>query len=101
MMDAVKSTLKQLGLRSIDSIYLAIPPLEEHQPFGETMAPLWEEMERFKDAGLATQISTCDLDCDNLKTLVEMAKTPPEVNQVNLTSCCHMPEELVGYAKGE
>ena len=101
MMDAVKSTLKQLGLRSIDSIYLALPPLEEHQSFAETMVPLWEEMERFKDAGLATQISSCDLDCDNLKTLVEMAKTSPEVNQVNLMSCCHIPEELVNYAKGE
>ena len=46
------------------------------------------------------QISTCDLDHDQLKTLVEMARISPEVNQVNLTSCCHMPEDLVHYAKG-
>ncbi|XP_066929261.1 glutamate--cysteine ligase regulatory subunit-like isoform X2 [Clytia hemisphaerica] len=99
MVNSVNSTLKQLGLHSIDSLYLALPPFAENQPFAETILPLWEEMERFRDAGLATQISTCDLDHEKLKTLVEMVKIRPEVNQVNLTSCCHMPEDLVQYAK--
>jgi len=99
MTEAVNRTLTQLGLRNIDSIYLALPPLEDNQPFAETILPLWEEMERFRDAGIAIQISSCDLDYDRLKTLVEMVRIRPEVNQVNLTSCCHMPEQLVTYAK--
>ena len=101
MVDAVNAALKQLGLHSIDSIYLALPPLDENQSFTETILPLWEEMETFRNAGLAMQISTCDLDHDQLKTLVEMVRIQPEVNQVNLTSCCHMPQNLVQYAKGK
>jgi len=99
MVEAVNAALKQLGLHSIDSLYLALPPLDESQSFTDTILPLWEEMETFRNAGLAMQISTCDLDHDQLKCLVEMVRIQPEVNQVNLTSCCHMPENLVQYAK--
>lgn len=101
MKEAVEVTLKQLGLRSVDSLYLSLPPLDENAAFAETILPHWEEMEQLRDAGIASQISSCDLDKEKLKTLVERVKIQPEVNQVNLTSCCHMPEDLVQYAKGE
>ena len=100
--EAVGVTLKQLGLTSLDSLYLALPQENEDNraSFSESILPLWEEMESLRDAGIATQISSCDLDKDKLKMLVERVRIRPEVNQVNLTSCCHMPEELVKYAKG-
>lgn len=97
--EAIDSTLNQLGLRHINNIYLALPPLEEGTSFADIIVPFWEEMERLRDAGIAPQISICDLDRDKLETLVEMVRIKPEVNQVNLTSCCHMPEDLVAYAK--
>jgi len=96
--EAVDFTLTQLGLRYIDSLYLALPPCEQSE-FTEMILPFWEELERLRDAGIATQISSCDLDDKKLKALVDMVRTKPEVNQVNLTSCCHMPESLVKYAK--
>ena len=37
---------------------------------------------------------------EKLEALINMARVKPEVNQVNLASCCHMPEDLVTYAKG-
>ena len=98
--EAINLTLTQLGLRHIDSVYLSLPPLPQNSSFAEVMLPFWEEMERLRDAGIAIQISSCDLDRDRLKTLVEMVRVKPEVNQVNLASCCHMPEDLVKFAKG-
>lgn len=97
--EAVDSALNQLGLKHIDNIYLALPVLDESVSFSDTVVPFWEEMERLRDAGISTHISICDLDRDKLKVLVEMVRIKPEVNQVNLTSCCHMPEDLVTYAK--
>lgn len=97
--EAINLALTQLGIKHIDGVYLSLPPLEPSSNFAEVILPFWEEMERLRDAGVVTQISSCDLDRDKLKTLVEMVRIKPEVNQVNLASCCHMPEDLVSYAK--
>lgn len=99
--EALNLTLTQLGLKYIDGVYLSLPPLPQNATFSETMLPFWEELERLRDAGLVTQISSCDLDREKLKTLVDIVRVKPEVNQVNLASCCHMPEDLVSYAKGK
>jgi len=97
--EAVNLTLTQLGLKYIDGVYLSLPPIPANSTFADHMLPFWEEMERLRDAGVVTQISSCDLDREKLKTLVETVRVKPEVNQVNLASCCHMPEDLVTYAK--
>jgi len=97
--EAVDYALSELGIDYLDTIYLALPPLDDSQSFSETMKPFWEEMERLHEAKITTHISSCDLDQTKLEILVNMAKIHPEVNQVNLTSCCHMPEDLVAYAK--
>ncbi|XP_012557554.1 glutamate--cysteine ligase regulatory subunit [Hydra vulgaris] len=97
--EAVNITLMQLGVSHLDSLYLALPPIDESTPFNEAILPFWEEMERLRDAGISTQISSCDLDKEKLESLIRMVRIKPEVNQVNLTSCCHMPEDLVAYAK--
>ena len=91
--------MKQLGITYVDSLYIALPPWDETENFADVILPFWEELERLNDAGFAKQISSCDLDQVKLQSLVEMVRTKPEVNQVNLASCCHMPEELVTYAK--
>ena len=84
MVEAVNAALKQLGLHSIDSLYLALPPLDEARSFTDTILPLWEEMETFRNAGLAMQISTCDLDHDQLKCLVEMVRIPVSYTHLTL-----------------
>lgn len=96
--EAVDCALSELNIAFLDTVYLALPPLDEEK-FTEVIQPFWKEMERLHEDGLTYQISTCDLDQPKLQILIENAKTTPEVNQVNLTSCCHMPEELVSYAK--
>ena len=47
-----------------------------------------------------TSYNKCNGLKDALQSLMEIVRIKPEVNQVNLTSCCHMPEDLVSYAKG-
>ena len=96
---AMDFIMKQLGITYVDSLYIALPPWDETENFADVILPYWEELERLNDAGFAKQISSCDLDQVKLQSLVEMVRTKPEVNQVNLASCCHMPEELVTYAK--
>jgi len=96
--EAIDCALAELNIAFVDTVYLALPPIEEEK-FIEVVPKFWKEMERLHEDGLTYQISTCDLDKPKLQALIHHAKTTPEVNQVNLTSCCHMPEELVAYAK--
>lgn len=98
---ALKFILGTLKVEYIDSVILAIPalPEEDETPFETTIEPYWRELERLHGTGVAANISSCDLDQKRLEKLVDLAEVKPEVNQVNLTSCCHMPEDLVAYSK--
>lgn len=95
--DAVRNKLK---LEYIDSVFLALPTVDdENTDFEETVEPYWRELERLHEKGTVQNIASCDLDQNKLEKLVNLSKIKPEVNQVNLMSCCHMPEDLVAYAK--
>ncbi|XP_057290010.1 glutamate--cysteine ligase regulatory subunit-like isoform X2 [Hydractinia symbiolongicarpus] len=98
--EALNETLKTLNIKYFDQITLSVPPVDDlDKPFEEIIAPFWKKMERFHSTGLATHISSSDLDREKLQALIKVAKIKPEFNQVNLTSCCHMPEDLVAFAK--
>jgi len=98
--EAVKKTLALLQLKSFDMLILSLPPSDEMDtPFEEIISTYWRIMEEFQSNGIVTSISSSDLDQNKLQDLMKIAKVKPEVNQVNLTSCCHMPEDLVKFAK--
>lgn len=97
---AVNTTLDLLSVTYFDTLILALPPLEEsEESFQQVVFPYWEVMEKLNRSGIAKVISSCDLDQQKLQSLIEKASIPPMINQVNLTSCCHMPQDLVAFAK--
>jgi len=94
--EAVSKIMAELKTKYVDSIFLAFPSMDN---FEEVIGSYWKVMERLKETGVTTHISSCDLDEPKLKFLIQNSMIKPEVNQVNLASCCHMPEDLVAYAK--
>eukprot|EP00112_Aurelia_sp_Birch-Aquarium-sp1_P008665 Seg1960.7 transcript_id=Seg1960.7/GoldUCD/mRNA.D3Y31 product="Glutamate-cysteine ligase regulatory subunit" protein_id=Seg1960.7/GoldUCD/D3Y31 len=101
--EAILESLDELGIINFDVVFLAFPQLPEDSElsFTEVAKPFWREMEKMKDDGLVSHLACCDLDAGKLKELLSWARIKPEVNQVNLTSCCHMPQNLVEFAKQE
>eukprot|EP00795_Rhopilema_esculentum_P010595 gene10595-19333_t len=99
--EAVNESLAELNISQFDVIFLAFPAIPEDSrlTFTEVAKPLWREMEKLYEDELVSHLASCDLDAGKLKELLSWAKIKPEVNQVNLTSCCHMPQNLVEYAK--
>jgi len=101
--EAVLETLAELGINSFDVVFLAFPAIPEDSTltFAEVAKPFWREMEKLHEDNIVSHLAVCDLDAGKLKELLSWAKIKPEVNQVNLTSCCHMPQNLVEFAKQE
>jgi len=97
---ALDAVLNKLKVDYIDSVFLALPSIEdENIGFEQIIEPYWRELESLHDGGRVKNIASCDLDQSKLEKLINLSKVKPEVNQVNLMSCCHMPEDLVAYAK--
>uniref|UniRef100_A0A0K8RKL6 GCS light chain n=1 Tax=Ixodes ricinus TaxID=34613 RepID=A0A0K8RKL6_IXORI len=58
-----------------------------------------EEVELLVAEGRALAVGVSDLDSSQLKELYNWAKVKPSVNQVNLDSCCVIPQEMAEFAK--
>eukprot|EP00794_Sanderia_malayensis_P015999 gene15999-17610_t len=101
--EAVFEALNELDISHFDVVFLTFPNILENSEmtFSELAKPFWREMEKLCDEGIASHLAVCDLDAAKLKDLLAWARIKPEVNQVNLTSCCHMPQDLVEFAKQE
>ena len=91
--EAVRTTLASMKIKYFDTLILSLPPVEDRvEPFQDIILPYWTEMEKLYSAGVASKLSSCDLDKEKLESLMHVATVKPEINQVNLTSCCHMPQ---------
>ncbi|KAK3740053.1 hypothetical protein QZH41_016330 [Actinostola sp. cb2023] len=90
----------ELGVDSIETLLISIPESQDKPDASfEGLKMLWEEMEELFDSGYASALGTCDLDKEMLEKLYNWARIKPEINQVNLASCCVMPKDLVAYSK--
>ncbi|XP_065917019.1 glutamate--cysteine ligase regulatory subunit-like [Dysidea avara] len=94
--DAVLCALHQLGLQDCDMIILAPPPSGYSV---EKMKLLWREIGQLTTEGKSPVVGVADLDKNQIQQLYDCVDVKPTVNQVNLASCCVMPEDLVEYAK--
>ncbi|MQM20725.1 hypothetical protein Taro_053753 [Colocasia esculenta] len=92
---ALKNSLRNLGLDYVD-LYLVHWPVSvkpgnyELDVKGEDlmtfdMASVWEAMEQCHHLGLAKAIGVCNFSCKKLESLLETAKIPPAVNQVEMS----------------
>ncbi|BFZ20256.1 hypothetical protein BsWGS_23295 [Bradybaena similaris] len=101
--EAVHKVLNELGTSYIETLLLAVGPVNEDNdsstPSAKAIQPYWEAMEELVAAEKVLFLGVCDLTKDSLEDLYNWAKVKPSVDQVNLESCCVMPQDLTEYAK--
>ncbi|XP_073244894.1 glutamate--cysteine ligase regulatory subunit-like isoform X2 [Porites lutea] len=92
------SAMCELGVESVETLFLALPEMSGEDAF-EVLKGFWEEMEFLSDSGYIKDLGVCDLDKPTLEKLYQWARIKPEINQVNLASCCVMPKDLVAFSE--
>ncbi|KAL1415839.1 hypothetical protein MTO96_028622 [Rhipicephalus appendiculatus] len=94
---ATHKVLEELGVSELDSLIVAFPPSAKSST--EKVRPLWAAAEQLYRQGLALSVGVSDLDTAQLRDLHSWAEVKPSVNQVNLDSCCVIPQEMQEFAK--
>uniref|UniRef100_G3MMF7 GCS light chain n=2 Tax=Amblyomma TaxID=6942 RepID=G3MMF7_AMBMU len=95
---ATNKVLEELGVSELDSLIVAFPSACAKSSI-EQMRPLWAAAEQLYRRGLALSVGVSDLDTVQLHDLYSWASVKPSVNQVNLDSCCVIPQEMQEFAK--
>jgi len=112
--DAINKITNNLNVQRLDSVLVSFPlpskdvnqkvladndyvPATSVTDF-ETVKAVWLELESCIKSGHVGQIGVCDFDQDSLQTLYDWAAIKPTVDQINLNTCCHVPNDLVQYA---
>lgn len=96
--DALFRAMCELGIDFVETLILALPEIPDDEQLS-ALKGFWEEMEVLMDSGYVCSLGVCDLDKNALEKLYEWARIKPEINQVNLASCCVMPKELVAFSE--
>ncbi|BFZ05815.1 hypothetical protein BsWGS_08854 [Bradybaena similaris] len=108
--EMVDKVLCELGTSYVETLMLAVAPSsgdvdddnddDSVSPVSlDTIKSYWEAMEQLVSADRVLSLGICDLTKDALEELYNWAKVKPCIDQVNLESCCVMPQDLTGYAK--
>ncbi|XP_046844627.1 glutamate--cysteine ligase regulatory subunit-like isoform X2 [Xenia sp. Carnegie-2017] len=93
------SDLTELGIDYIDVVVLSIPPFLDAETQISVIGPMWRELEKLVEQSYVGDLAVCDFSMLALKQLCGFAKIKPSYDQINLASCCVMPQDLVAYAK--
>jgi len=97
--DALFRAMCELGVESVDTLFLALPEDLQGEEDLNVLKGFWEEMECLLDSGYVDSLGVCDLNKNSLEKLYEWARVKPLINQVNLASCCVMPKDLVAFSE--
>ncbi|KAL9987895.1 hypothetical protein ACROYT_G002274 [Oculina patagonica] len=97
--DALFRAMCELGVESVETLFLALPENLQGEDNLKVLKGFWEEMEYLLDSGYVDSLGVCDLDKTTLEKLYKWARVKPEINQVNLASCCVMPKDLVAFSE--
>nr|CAB3248537.1 glutamate--cysteine ligase regulatory subunit-like [Phallusia mammillata] len=65
----------------------------------EKVKPVWKELESTVDSGHVSNIGVCDFDRMSLDQLYQWARIKPSINQINLTNCCAVPNDLIQFSR--
>lgn len=112
LLAAVQAALRKLSTNRVDSLFLATPveaiPLlgigsgavgPDQQEATEHLLGLWRGVEQLIGEGKVGGAGLCDLHPPVFFSIYEQATVKPTSVQVNLKSCCVVPEELSSFAK--
>jgi len=110
IVEAVQKITDSLSVDKIDSILISLPSDHEEEDLKssakemtkktqfENIKIIWKKLEELMKTKRVTSLGVCDFDHLNLQKLYNWADIKPSVNQINLNSCCHVPNDLVQYA---
>lgn len=96
--DAIKTVSKVLDLPCIDLVIVTPPDVSDDATL-ESLAPMWQALENSVTNGAVTAIGLADVSTSLFTELYEWAKIKPSTMQVNLSSCCIVPQELSTFAQ--
>ncbi|EDO44307.1 predicted protein [Nematostella vectensis] len=97
--DSLFRAMLELGVDSIETLILTLPDIQDPEQHFTTIKSFWQEMEQLYDSGYVQTLGVCDLDKPTLEKLYDWARIKPEIDQVNLASCCVMPKASSTYSK--
>ena len=101
---SIQTILDEIGTTQIDTLIVSFPD----KIFGqdslpkEVVMPLWQIVQNCIDSKVVGSAGLADFNANYLKQFLdslEDTNRKPTLNQVNITSCCKMPEDLVEFAK--
>lgn len=97
--DAVQFLLKRLDTTYIDSLIVSLPPPEISYTLDD-LKPYWNCLEEIVNSSKVKKAGISDLDTHQLVDLYNYGKrVKPGTNQINLESCCVIPEEMREFAQ--
>jgi glutamate--cysteine ligase regulatory subunit len=102
--DALQIIMDEIGCKRLDTVILSFPDKifnEEELP-KSTIMPIWAQMQKSIANGKIGTAGLSDFNANYLSQLLsalEDKSQKPTLNQVNITSCCKMPEDLVEFGK--
>jgi len=114
--DAINKITHNLNVQQLDSVLVSFPISSDdankkvdtdfnqssngnnNMPDLDTVKEIWQELESCVKSGQIHQIGVCDFDQNDLQVLYDWAETKPSVNQINLNSCCQVPNDLLQYS---
>ncbi|XP_076050312.1 glutamate-cysteine ligase modifier subunit [Oratosquilla oratoria] len=95
---SIDTILKEYKVQQVESLILALPSLGE-DPSLQDVQGMWRAMEKMVDSGKVTNIGIADVSTQLFMDLYAWAMVKPSTVQVNLSSCCVVPEDLTSFAK--
>ncbi|KAK7080385.1 hypothetical protein SK128_004082 [Halocaridina rubra] len=96
--DAIKTVTSGLELPHIDTVIVTPADISDDVTL-KYLEPVWLALENAVVRGTVVDIGLADVSTRLFRELYEWAKVKPSTVQVNLSSCCVVPQELSTFAQ--
>ncbi|XP_074655414.1 glutamate--cysteine ligase regulatory subunit-like [Tubulanus polymorphus] len=97
--EAVEKVMESLGTTYLETLLVALPENITQDFSLEAVKPVWSQLEKLVQDKHLIHIGFSDLNKQQLEQVYDWATEKPSIDQVNLASCCVMPQDLVDFAK--
>ncbi|KAK7604045.1 hypothetical protein V9T40_004318 [Parthenolecanium corni] len=98
--EALEYTLSDLELPCIDSVILSCQVKEDDSDtLLDDLLLMWKILEELVNKGQITSIGISDVSTETFVNLYKAVEVKPSINQINLTACCVVPQDLQEFCK--